>query len=299
MKWENYINQYETYLKYEKNLSANTLSSYIQDINKLYTYFEIIKNIKNIETIKKTDLTNFIAWLNGFGLSERSQSRIISGIKSFFTFLYMEDYIKENPASLLSNPGVGRKIPDILSLEEIDKMLLSIDVSHYLGHRNRAIIEVLYSCGLRVSELVNLNISNIFFNEDLIRIIGKGNKQRFVPIGEVAKKEINNYLLSFRNTITPAKGHEDFLFLNRRGKQLTRVMIFTIIKDCAKNAGIKKNISPHTFRHSFATHLIDGGANLRVVQELLGHESITTTEIYTHIDRDFLRQTITEYHPRS
>lgn len=299
MTWEKYINEYEIYLKLEKNLSENTYVAYLQDINKLLQFLEIHHLSVNPDTITISHLRGFIEWLNGLGLSKKSQSRIISGIKSFFNFLVIEDYTENNPCLLLSLPSSGRKLPEVLSIEEINSMLDSIDVSSYLGHRNRAIIEVLYSCGLRVSELVNLKLSNIYFNDDFIKVTGKGEKQRLVPIGSHAKNEIKNYMLSFRNHIEPKKDHEDFLFLNRRGKQLTRVMIFTIIKETAKLAGIKKNISPHTLRHSFATHLIDGGADLKVVQEMLGHESITTTEIYTHIDRSYLRDTIIMYHPRS
>lgn len=299
MSWKKYVEEYEIFLKFEKNLSENTYYAYIQDINKLIQYIEISGKNFNPEDIKIENLRNFTEWLNGFGLSERSQARIVSGIKSFFKFLELEEFIVENPAALLAAPEVGRKLPEVLSTEEIDTIIDAIDVSTPLGHRNRAIIEVLYSCGLRVSELTNLKISNIFFSQEFIKVIGKGDKQRLVPLGSKAKKEIDNYMKSFRNHIIAAEGHRDFLFLNRRGKKLTRVMIFTIIKETCKLAGIKKNISPHTFRHSFATHLIDGGADLRVVQEMLGHESITTTEIYTHLDTGYLRDTILMYHPRS
>lgn len=299
MLWKNYINDYTLYLKLEKGLSQNTYQAYLQDINKLYQFIEQTNPDLKIEDIKTEDLRDFIKYLNGFGLSEKSQSRIISGIKSFFKYLFFENHISDDPAALLSMPNIGRKLPIVLSVDEIDLIINSIDLSHYLGHRNRAIIEVLYSCGLRVSELTDLKISNLFIKQGFIKITGKGNKQRLVPIGSKAIKEIDNYKLSFRNKTSPAKGHEDYLFLNRRGKKLTRVMIFTIIKECVKTAGISHNVSPHTFRHSFATHLIDGGADLRVVQEMLGHESITTTEIYTHIDSSYLKETINSFHPRS
>ena len=232
-------------------------------------------------------------------MSEKSQARIISGLKAFYKFLLIEDYLKSDPTKLLDSPKLGRKLPQVLTVDEIDKIIKTIDVSVVLGHRNRAIIEVLYSCGLRVTELTELRISNIFYEQEFIRIIGKGDKQRLVPLGSLAKNEINNYLTSFRNHIVPKKGNTDFLFLNRRGSKLSRVMIFNIVKNSCALAGIEKTISPHTFRHSFATHLIEGGADLRAVQEMLGHESITTTEIYTHIDREYLREAIIQFHPRS
>ncbi len=299
MSWKKYIEEYEIFLKFEKNLSENTYHAYIQDINKLVQFIEIVEKNLYPENIKIEHLRSFTEWLNGFGLSPRSQARIVSGIKSFFKFLELEELIEENPASLLSAPEIGRKLPEVLSTAEIDTIIDAIDVSTALGHRNRAIIEVLYSCGLRVSELTNLKISNIFYTQEFIKVTGKGDKQRLIPLGSKARKEIDNYMKSFRNHVKAAEGHRDYLFLNRRGKKLTRVMIFTIIKETCKLAGIKKNISPHTFRHSFATHLIDGGADLRVVQEMLGHESITTTEIYTHLDTSYLKDTILMYHPRS
>ncbi|MDD3858952.1 MAG: site-specific tyrosine recombinase XerD [Bacteroidales bacterium] len=297
--WENAIKNFSFYLKLERNLSENTISSYISDVTKLYTFISQTKSVILPEHTKYEDLKDFVEYLVETGINEKSQSRIISGIKSFYKYLLLEDIINENPASLLESPKTARKLPVVLTITEIDQIIKAIDVSKSLGHRNRAIIEVLYGCGLRVSELAELKISNIFFKESFVRVIGKGNKQRLVPIGGAAKKEIGNYLKSFRNHIIPKKGHSDFLFLNRRGSKLTRVMIFNIVKEACENAGITKIISPHTFRHSFATHLVEGGADLRAVQEMLGHESITTTEIYTHIDREYLREAIIQYHPRS
>ncbi len=299
MNEKKYISEYEVYLKFEKNLSNNTYHAYIQDINKLLQFLSLFYPDTNLNEVDTKILRSFIEYLNGFGLSEKSQSRIISGIKSFYTFLLVENYISDNPAGLLTMPAIGRKLPEVLSIVEIEKILDSFDLSNILGHRNKAIIEVLYGCGLRVTELTELKISNIYFPQTFVKVVGKGNKQRFVPMGKAALKEINNYLISFRKHIKPVKGQEDYLFLNRRGKKMTRVMIFTIVKEASKKAGIKKSVSPHTFRHSFATHLIDGGADLRVVQEMLGHESITTTEIYTHLDRSYLKDTIIQFHPRS
>ncbi len=298
-KWENILKDFEFYLKLERSMSENTSMAYISDINKFVEYL-IINDLKlDPSNVKAEHLTSFIGYIAAFGLSDKTQSRIISSLKSFFKYLIIEDLITKNPTEFLETPRIGRKLPVVLSVNEIETLIKSIDVSNILGHRNRAIIEVLYGCGLRVSELINLKISNIYFSEDFVRVIGKGDKQRLVPIGNLAKQEIGNYLQQFRNHIQPQKGHTDILFLNRRGKQLTRVMIFTIVKEICKKVGMKKNVSPHTFRHSFATHLIEGGADLRVVQEMLGHESITTTEIYTHIDREYLRETIIQYHPRS
>ncbi|PLX08406.1 MAG: site-specific tyrosine recombinase XerD [Marinilabiliales bacterium] len=297
--WENILKDFEFYIKIERSMSDNTAKAYISDLNKFTQYLEIHEINLTPTQIKTKQLTDFINYVAELGLTDKSQSRLISSLKAFFKYLAIEDIIKENPSDLLETPRIGRKIPVVLSVEEIETILKAIDVSDYLGHRNRAIVEVLYGCGLRVSELINLKLSNMFFNEEFIRVIGKGDKQRLVPLGKSAQLEIKYYMQSFRNHIEPQKGHADYLFLNRRGKQLNRVMIFTIIKDVCKAAGIKKNVSPHTFRHSFATHLIEGGADLRVVQEMLGHESITTTEIYTHIDREYLRETIIQFHPRS
>lgn len=297
--WQNIIKEFEVYLKLERSMSENTCFAYTQDVKKLVSFLDI-KNLAVLpDEVKHRNLIDFIEYVAEIGLSDKSQSRIISSIKSFYKFLLIEELTDKDPSALLETPRLKRKIPVVLSVLEIESVLNAVDVSDMLGHRNRAIIEVLYGCGLRVSELINLKISNIFFNEDFVRVIGKGNKQRLVPLGGAAKKEILFYMQAFRNHVEPQKGHADFLFLNRRGKQLTRVMIFTIVKDLCNLAGIQKNVSPHTFRHSFATHLIEGGADLRVVQEMLGHESITTTEIYTHIDREYLREAIIQYHPRS
>ena len=298
-KLDNILNSFKNYLKIERNLSENTITSYLADVNKLLDFLEKNHINYDIKDINYEILSEFISQIIEEGLDEKSQSRIISGIRSFFKYLLIEDIISDDPTSLLEMPKTGRKLPTVLTVEEIEKIIMAIDVSDVLGHRNRAIIEVLYGCGLRVSECAELKISNIFFNDEFIKVIGKGNKQRLVPLGSAAKREIDNYFKSFRNHIVPKKGHADFLFLNRRGSKLSRVMIFNIVKDACQRAGIQKLISPHTFRHSFATHLLEGGADLRVVQEMLGHESITTTEIYTHIDREFLRSEILQYHPRS
>jgi integrase/recombinase XerD len=297
--WQNILHDFEFYLKLERSLSENTVSAYIRDISKLVSYFEL-KSINTLpQNVKYEDLRDFIVYIAEIGLDQKSQARIISGLKSFFKYMILEDLINKDPSKLLEAPKIGRKLPVVLSVDEIDLITKAINVSTSLGHRNRAIIEVLYGCGLRVSELSELRISNIFFNEDFIKVIGKGDKQRLVPIGSIAKKEIDNYLKSFRNHIIPKKNNADYLFLNRRGAKLSRVMIFNIVKEACSLAGIDKVISPHTFRHSFATHLIEGGADLRVVQEMLGHESITTTEIYTHIDREYLRTAVIQFHPRS
>lgn len=280
-------------------MSDNTCEAYLSDLDKLLSFFEIKNyNILPQQTEYK-HLSEFLEYIAEIGLSDKTQSRILSALRSFFKFLLLEDLISKDPTKLLETPHLGRKLPSVLNVEEIEQILAAIDVSTPLGHRNRAIIEVLYGCGLRVSELTELKISNIFYDEEFVRVIGKGDKQRLVPLGKAAIQEIDNYFKSFRNHITPKKGNTDFLFLNRRGSKLTRVMVFNIVKDACSQAGIQKTVSPHTFRHSFATHLIEGGADLRVVQEMLGHESITTTEIYTHLDREFLRETIIQFHPRS
>jgi integrase/recombinase XerD len=297
--WEQYINDYKNYLKLEKNLSSNSIESYHHDISRMKSYFDSdIQHISANEVTIKF-LQNYLVWLSNFNLSSRSQARNISAIRSFYKFLYYIKVNGENPATLLEAPKIGRKLPTVLSVPEIDALIGAIDLSTPEGQRNKAIIETLYGCGLRVSELVNLKITDIFAPEGFIRVKGKGNKERLVPIGSIALREIEYYFNSFRNKLQVDKKSENILFLNRRGKILTRVMIFTIIKELAEIAGIKKNISPHTFRHSFATHLIEGGADLRAVQEMLGHESILTTEIYTHLDREYLRQTIIEHHPRN
>jgi integrase/recombinase XerD len=299
MEQNKLIIEFSNYLKLEKSLSENSIKAYVSDIEKLQQFCDMQIKLTALQNLTTSNITNFIEWLNNIGLCSRSQARIISAIKSFYNYLELEKIIENNPSSLLESPKIGFYLPTVLTIEEIDKLLGAIDLSKPLGHRNKAMLEVLYSCGLRVSELTGLLISNVYFKDDFIKIRGKGNKERLVPISPKAKKEIMHYFDSFRKHIKPAPGHSDILFLNRRGKQLTRVMIFTIIKELAQLTGIKKNISPHTFRHSFATHLIEGGADLRAVQEMLGHESITTTEIYTHLDKNYLREVIIQYHPRS
>ncbi len=297
MSWEKSIIEFKSYLKIERSLSDNTIDSYLRDVRKL-SDFSQEKNLNELQ-ITRTEVKEFIADINKEGISARSQSRIISGIKAFYKYLILEDYLKVNPTELIESPKIGMKLPDTLSVIEIDSLISAIDLSHPQGERNRAILEVLYSCGLRVSELTNLKLSNIRFKEGYVKVVGKGNKERFAPIGGVAIKFLKIYLKEIRTHQDIKKGSEDIVFLNRRGKQLTRVMIFTIIKDLATKIGMKKKISPHTFRHSFATHLIEGGADLRAIQEMLGHESITTTEIYTHLDREYLREAIIQFHPRS
>jgi len=299
MNWEQIIVQFRNFLKLEKSLSANSISAYETDVRKFVTYLEIKELAITPNQVKLKDLKNFIEWINELGLHARSQSRIISGLKSFFKFLLLDNQIETDPSGLLESPKIGRKLPEVLSIIEIDKIIAAIDLSAPEGQRNKAIIETLYSCGLRVSELVNLKITNLFFDEGFIKVIGKGSKERLVPIGSKAIKEIELYF-NDRNLLPNVdKASQNIVFLNRRGKQLTRVMIFTIIKRLVEKAQIKKTISPHTFRHSFATHLIDGGADLRAVQEMLGHESIITTEIYTHLDREYLRDAIIRFHPRA
>jgi len=286
------------YLKLEKSLSPNSIEAYENDIKKLISFIEFQSIDKGITKLKLQDLQAFIKWLSEIGLSARSQSRIISGIKSFYKYLILERLIEANPSELLELPRLGRKLPETLSVQEIDMMIAQIDRSKAEGERNKAIIETLYSCGLRVSELIDLRISHLYPEDSFIRVIGKGNKERLIPIGQQALKQIDLYLNHSRLLLNIDKEYEDYVFLNRRGKKLTRNMIFIIIKDLAARAVIQKNISPHTFRHSFATHLVEGGADLRAVQEMLGHESIITTEIYTHLDRTFLRNEILSHHPR-
>ncbi|MFM7637255.1 MAG: site-specific tyrosine recombinase XerD [Crocinitomicaceae bacterium] len=295
--WERYIKDFVSYLKIEKGLSENSILAYSNDVEKLKEYCNGISRVP--ETVNYNDLKLFIGELYDLGLSARSQARIISGIKQFFAYLVLENYISSDPSELLEQPKIGRKLPEVLTIEEIDTLIAAIDLSKDEGHRNRAILETLYSCGLRVSELVNLRFSDLYFDEGFIRVIGKGNKERLVPVSPQVEKEINLYTVNIRKHLDIKKGNEQVVFLNRRGSMLTRVMIFTIIKQLAEHVGLKKNISPHTFRHSFATHLIEGGANLRAIQEMLGHESITTTEIYTHLDQRYLRDAILNFHPRN
>lgn len=292
----NIITKYKTYLKLEKGLSKNTLEAYLDDLSKLLNYFETEK--LKVQSITLDDLQQFVTQLYDLGINARSVARILSGVRSFFNFLILDGYIQHDPTELLETPKIGLKLPVVLSLEEIEQLLSVIDLSTKEGQRNRAIIEVLYSCGLRISELTNLKFSDMFLEEGFIRVEGKGSKQRLVPISPTAIKEINNYLFD-RNHLDVKKGFEDVVFLSKRGTTISRIMVFHFIKQYAELAGIKKNISPHTFRHSFATHLLEGGANIRAIQQMLGHEKITTTEIYTHMDREFLRQEIIEHHPRN
>jgi integrase/recombinase XerD len=292
------IDKYVTYLALEKGLSGNTSEAYSDDLKKLLRFIDEDENNISIFTLSYGDLQQFVARLNDSGITPRSQARIVSGVKSFYRFLFMEKLIANDPTELLESPKTGRKLPEILTVNEINRLIDSIDLSKPEGHRNRAMLEVLYSCGLRVSELVSLKYSEVYFDEQFVIVRGKGEKQRLVPISKKALDEIRNYLID-RNLMKVRKGFEDTLFLNRRGAGLTRVMVFHIIKELAHSAGIIKNISPHTMRHSFATHLLEGGANLRAIQMMLGHESITTTEIYTHIDREFLRREIIAHHPRN
>jgi integrase/recombinase XerD len=296
--WQSYIKHFKDYLRLERSLSGNSVEAYIRDVEKLEEFVALAKIDQPPPRIEESHLTAFLKYLSELGLSAHSQARMLSGIKAFFKYLLLENEITEDPTELLGSPRLSRKLPDVLSYTDIEAILGAIDHSTPEGTRNRAIIEVLYSSGLRVSELTGLLITHCYFDIGFLRILGKGDKVRLVPIGKEAIKYTQLYLDHVRNEIAPKKGSEDIVFLNRRGGQLTRVMIFLIIKDLAEKAGITKNVSPHTFRHSFATHLIEGGASLRAVQEMLGHESITTTEIYTHLDRDYLRQVITEFHPR-
>lgn len=295
--WNRYIKEFVSYLKIEKGLAENSIFAYQNDVAKLHDFSVSID--KNAEQISYNDLKLFIAALYDLGLSARTQARIISGIKQFYGYLLLENYITVDPSELLDQPKVGRKLPEVLTIEEIDRLIDALDMSKTESHRNKAIIETLYSCGLRVSELVNLRFSDLFFEEGFIRVIGKGNKERLVPVSASVEKEISIYNDHIRRHQNIKKGDENVVFLNRRGGKLTRVMIFTIIKDLAERISLQKTISPHTFRHSFATHLLEGGANLRAIQEMLGHESITTTEIYTHLDQRYLKEAILSFHPRN
>jgi len=297
--WQSYIKHFKNYLRLERSLSGNSVEAYVRDVEKLEEFLELNKIDLAPARVQEEHLSAFLKYIAELGLAAHSQARMLSGIKAFFKYLMLENEITEDPTELLESPRLPRKLPDVLSYEEIETMLSAIDHSTPEGTRNRAIMEVLYSSGLRVSELTDLQLTNCHFDIGFLRIIGKGDKMRLVPIGREAIKYTQIYLDHVRGDIAPQKGSEDIVFLNRRGGQLSRVMIFLMIKDTAEKAGIDKNVSPHTFRHSFATHLIEGGASLRAVQEMLGHESITTTEIYTHLDRDYLRQVITEFHPRS
>jgi len=297
MNWNRYIKDYQSYLRIERGLSKNTIENYGFDIERLCLFLDT--NGIDVSPVKISDETvqQFIYAVSK-EVNPRSQARIISGLKSFFSYLVFEDYRNDNPLELIETPKTGRKLPDTLSVQEIDALIAAIDLSSNEGERNRSILETLYGCGLRVSELVSLKISDLFFDEGFIKITGKGNKERFVPIGKLTQKYIEIYQKEVRGNLTIKKGFEDTLFLNRRGSQLTRAMIFTIIKDLALKINLNKNISPHTLRHSFATHLLENGADLRSIQLMLGHESITTTEIYVHLDRSFLKEVMHSYHPR-
>lgn len=299
MTWNSAIKEFKNYLRLERSLAGNSVEAYVHDIVKLQQYVELSQKEVQPETVTSAHLMDFLQYIGELGMSAHSQARILSGIKSFYKYLLMEDIIKNDPSHLIESPRLGRKLPDTLSFPEIETMLGAIDLSTPEGARNRAILETLYSSGLRVSELVELKLTNVYFDIGFLRVTGKGSKERLVPLGSDAQKYLNIYIDQIRCHIPVKKEYENYVFLNRRGGSLSRVMIFMIIKDLAVMAGIQKNISPHTFRHSFATHLIEGGADLRAVQEMLGHESITTTEIYTHLDRDYLKQIMKDFHPRS
>ncbi len=295
--WEPYKKGFKAWLQLEKSLADNSVEAYLRDIDKLTDYLQAMKKMVTPRQLQLKDLEKFVQWISELGMTVASQSRIISGLRSFYTYCTIEQIVTANPTALLETPKQKRTLPDTLSFEEIESIIAQIDLSKPEGGRNKAILETLYSCGLRVTELVNLRISCLFMDVGFIRVIGKGDKERLVPIGSEAIKFINIYKQEIRVHIKIKPGQEDFLFLNRRGSKLTRVMIFLMLKELAIKAGITKNISPHTFRHSFATHLVEGGADLRAVQEMLGHESITTTEIYTHLDREYLRETLHQFHP--
>jgi len=299
LDWQSGLIGFKSYLRLERSLSANTIDAYLHDVDKLKQYF-ISKSVKKeLIRISSDDLKDFLMWVNELGMLPPTQARVLSGLKAFFKYLVLENIINTDPSALLESPKTNRKLPDTLNIVEINTIIDAIDLSKPEGMRNKAILEILYGCGLRVSELTGLRISNLYLDIDFIKILGKGNKERLVPIGSDAVKYLRIFIDEIRVHIQVKTGNEDFVFLNNRGNPISRVMVFLIIKNLAEKTGIKKSISPHTFRHSFATHLIEGGADLRAVQEMLGHESITTTEIYTHLDRDYLRETIIHFHPRS
>lgn len=298
MKWIQALKDYKSFLQIERGMSVNTIEGYQRDLQKLIDYLSFNKIMTSPINIDKELLLQFI-YSNAKTSNPKSQARLISGLRSFFDYLIFEKYREDNPTELIETPKTGRKLPDTLSLSEIDTIIKTIDLSHPQGERNRTIIETLYSCGLRVTELISLQMSDLFFDEGFLRVTGKGDKQRFVPISYETQQYITTYIKYIRSHTTAIKGYEDTLFLNRRGKQLTRNMIFTIIKNLTIEAGIEKKISPHTFRHSFATHLLERGADLRAIQQMLGHESITTTEVYMHLDKSHLKQVVEKYHPRS
>ena len=296
MVWADYLTSYKNFLMLEKSLSKNTIEAYMKDIQKFIDYSKTESPL----TVTQTDIRSFIDEIDTEdGLSSRSQARILSGIKSFFKYLVLHDIIEHDPSEMIETPKLGRKLPQVLTPDEIDQLIEAVDLDSETGYRNRAILETLYGCGMRVSELISLKLTDLHFEENYLKIKGKGNKERLVPVGRSVKDSITLYIHNYRQTLKINRKDENILFLNRRGRKLTRVMVFTIIKDLAAKIGLKKTISPHTFRHSFATHLIEGGADLKAVQEMLGHESITTTELYTHLDREFLRDAILRFHPRS
>jgi len=299
MSWKSYIQGYQSFLRLEKSLSPNSIAAYLHDVEKLTQYLALTGNQAGPSQVMLKDLQDFLRWISELGMTATSQARIVSGLKGFYRYLLLENIISKDPTELLESPRTGRKLPVFLTVDEINILIGAIDLSTPEGKRNKAMLEVMYGCGLRVSELNNLRISNLYFNDGFIKVTGKGNKERLVPLGTTAMNEIIYYLREIRPGVDMKKGNDDIVFLNRRGSKLSRVMIFILIKNLAVKAGIKKSISPHTFRHSFATHLVEGGADLRAVQEMLGHESITTTEIYTHLDREYLRSTIIQFHPRS
>ena len=299
MDWQSELKSFKSYLRLERSLSGNTIEAYLHDVDMLIQFFNSSSSKRDLSDVSPDDLKEFLVWINELGMLPPTQARVLSGLKAFFKFLLLDNQIKVDPSALIESPKTSRKLPDTLSIIEINKLIEAIDLSKAEGMRNKAMLELLYGCGLRVSELTNLKISNLFLDIDFIKILGKGDKERLVPIGTEAIKFLRIFIEEIRVHIAVKPGKEDFVFLNMRGSPISRVMVFLIIKDLAKKAGINKSISPHTFRHSFATHLIEGGADLRAVQEMLGHESITTTEIYTHLDRDYLRDTIIQFHPRS
>jgi integrase/recombinase XerD len=299
LDWQSELIGFKTYLRLERSLSGNTIEAYLHDVDVLIQFFNSRSSKKVLSDVSANDLKEFLIWINELGMLPPTQARVLSGLKAFFKFLLLDNQIKVDPSALIESPKTSRKLPDTLSIIEINKLIEAIDLSKAEGMRNKAMLELLYGCGLRVSELTNLKISNVFLEIDFIKILGKGDKERLVPIGSEAIKFLRIFIEEIRVHIAFKPGKEDFVFLNMRGSPISRVMVFLIIKNLAKRAGINKSISPHTFRHSFATHLIEGGADLRAVQEMLGHESITTTEIYTHLDRDYLRDTIIQFHPRS
>jgi integrase/recombinase XerD len=299
MTWPAALQQFRAYLLYERSLSPNTLEAYLNDVQKFVQYLELEQSTLGPLAVRRSDLEQFILWVNRLGLEASSQARLISGLRAFYKFLLVEDLLDEDPTEMLESPRLHRKMPDVLSLHDIQQMLAAIDLSEPQGTRNRAIVETLYACGLRVSELVNLRMTNLFLEAGFLKVLGKNDKERLVPVGGEAVKYLRQYLDHIRNKQELIKaGEENFVFLNNRGARLSRVMVFYIVKELAEKAGIAKNISPLTFRHSFATHLVEGGADLKAVQDMLGHESITTTEIYTHLDTEYLKETIYLYHPR-